>query len=170
VAAADHAQFTGDSGRLEYRDRLLAVVLAQGAALHLIDRRHGVKISTSGASTRTIPGQPFRANRRETHADFGASELGRQLYDFSAAGTVERNRRMRWDSYTGRRVDFFVRVLPLPPGAKMRRIVAAVQDWLAAGAAAKTDSKPSAWFLAQRPVGVVDPERHRRRVIWRGHS
>ena len=41
IAEADHESFY--ARRPEYRGRLIAVVLAQGAALHYLDRSNGVK-------------------------------------------------------------------------------------------------------------------------------
>src|SRR5688572_15541564 len=69
----------------EYRTRLLLVVLAQGAAQHLVDDRTGVKDLDVWTFFSTIPGQRFPADRRETHADFGPSAFGRQLYDYEGA-------------------------------------------------------------------------------------
>jgi hypothetical protein len=79
LADEDHARFTRDDGRPEYRERRLAVVLAQGAALHFVNGTNGVKDLDVWTFYAAIPGIRFPADRRETHADFGRSDLGRQL-------------------------------------------------------------------------------------------
>jgi hypothetical protein len=166
LADADHARFTRDDGRPEYRGRRLLVTLAQGAAQHWVDRRHGVKDLDVWTFYAAIDGQPFPAARRETHADFGVSALGRQTYDLAVArNDPERARFLRWRQYEGRRVDFLIRALAVQSDVTVRQRVAALQDWLAAGAASTSVTKPSAWWLAQRPVVVIDPPRHRGRVI-----
>jgi len=43
LADEDHGVCTRDYGHPEYRERRVAVVLAQGAALHLLDGTTGVK-------------------------------------------------------------------------------------------------------------------------------
>lgn len=167
LAQADHEHFTRDDGRPEYRNRRLLVVLAQGAAQHFVDRRHGVKDLDVWTFYAELPGQRFPAAKRETHADFGPSVFGRQWYDLSKARSPHELARWdRWDAYQGRRVDFLTRTLPVRPGVKMRHIVAALQDWLDAGAASTATKKPSAWWLARNAVVVIDPPRHRGRILW----
>lgn len=175
LADLDHAAFTRPGGRPEYRSRRLLVVLAQGAAQHFADcqagadsdHRAGVKDLDVWTFYAAIPGTRFPAHRRETHADFGPSALGRQVYDLAAA----RNGRERalwrtWSDYEGRRVDFLVRALPADPEAPVGLIVQAVQDWLRQGAAATGTKKPSAWHLAQKAMVILTPEPQRGQVIW----
>ena len=167
LAQADHEHFTRDDGRPEYRDRRLVVVLAQGAAQHFVDHRHGVKDLDVWTYYAELSGQRFPADKRETHADFGPSVFGRQWYDMSKARNAREFARWeRWDAYEGRRVDFMTRTLPVRPGVKVRHIVTALQDWLDAGAASTAATQPSAWWLARSAVVVIDPPRHRGRIVW----
>ena len=53
-------------GRPEYRDRRLAVVLAQGAALHYVDHCHGVKDLDVWTFYAAVPGERFPGDKRET--------------------------------------------------------------------------------------------------------
>lgn len=167
LAQADHQAFTRVGGRAEYRDRRLLVVLAQGAAQHFVDMRHGVKDLDVWTFYAQLPGQRFPADRRETHADFGPSVFGRQCYDLGKArNSHELSRWERWNAYQGRRVDFLIRALPIEPGVVFEDIVAALQVWLDAGATSKAAKKPSAWWLARSAVVIVDPLRHRGQVVW----
>ncbi len=126
LADRDHEAFTRPAGRPEYRNRRAMTVLAQGAAQHYLDclagcdprSCKGVKDLDIWTFYAAIPGTRFPAAKRETHADFGPSSLGRQAYDFAAAHTArERALGRRWAAYQGRRVDFLMRALPVPPGA-----------------------------------------------------
>jgi hypothetical protein len=142
LADADHAGFTRDDGRPEYRDRRVAVVLAQGAALHFVNGTNGVKDLDVWTFYAAIPGIRFPADRRETHADFGRSDLGRQLYDLDAAPTAaEWTRLLRWSAYAGRRVDLLMRTLPVSPRSDIDVTVEALRSWLATGAHRNTNPR-----------------------------
>ena len=107
LAAEDHAFFTRPGGRPEYESRRLAVALAQGAALHYLDSRTGVKDLDVWTFYAAIPGRRFPADKRVRRADFGPSSLGRQTYDIHAARSEhQRALWQRWSAYKGRRVDF----------------------------------------------------------------
>ena len=167
LAAADHGHFTRDGGRPEYGDRRLAVVLAQGAALHYVDHCHGVKDLDVWTFYAAVPGERFPGDKRETHADFGPSELGRQRYDPADARSPEEwVRWQRWQEYEGRRLDFLTRALPVDAGVESRHVVTAIQGWLEAGSCSSAAKKPSAWHLAQKAVVVIDPPRDLGLVIW----
>ena len=167
LADADHEYFTRADGRPEYRDRRILVVLAQGAALHWVDGRNGVRDLDVWTFYRQIDGQSFPAAKRETHADFGPSELGRQQYDFGAAGSAHRLAEYRrWDTFEGRRVDFLMRALPVPAGAGTEAAISVLQDWLAEGAAITSAMKPTPWWLAQKAVVMIAPASHRGQVVW----
>lgn len=167
IARADHEYFTRDDGRPEYRDRRLLVVLTQGAALHWIDGLTGVKDLDVWTFYAAIPGRRFPADQRETHADLGHSELGRQAYDLSAAlppSVLARWR--RWSTFEGRRVDLLMRALPAAPGATEDEAVEALRAWLRQGAASRAAKKPSPWWLAQKAGVGIDPPTLRGRVLW----
>jgi hypothetical protein len=116
LADADHDAFTRPGGRPEYRSRRLTIVLAQGAALHYFDGHTGVKDLDVWTFYAGLPATRFPADKRETHADFGPSTLGRQSYDFAAARSArERALWRRWSAYSGRRADFLCGHSPSRP-------------------------------------------------------
>lgn len=166
LAAQDHMKFTRDGGRPEYRDRRVVVTLAQGAALHWLDGRTGVKDFDVWTFYAALDVQRFPADKRETHADFGASVFGRQLYDpAKCRSRAESARWAHWQRYTGRRVDFLMRALPVPPMAGVDEVIIALQSWLERGAS-RRGAKPSPWYLAQKAVVIIDPAGNRGRLIW----
>src|SRR4051794_14037346 len=61
----------------QYRRRLMAITLTQGAALHMIDGWTGVNDLDVYSFFAAIPGEKFPADRRQVHCDFGRSSLGR---------------------------------------------------------------------------------------------
>jgi len=167
LAEGDHAFFTRSDGRPEYESRRLAVALAQGGALHYLDGRNGVKDLDVWSFYATIPGRRFPADKRVTRADFGPSSLGRQTYDMHAArDEAQRALWQRWSAYTGRRVDFCIRALPLQAGAPINSVISVLQEWLARGAQSTATHKPSAWHLAKKAVVLIYPDSHRGHVIW----
>ena len=76
LASQDHRKFTRSDGRSEYRDRKIAVVLAQGAALHFLDKKNGVKDLDVWTFYAAIPETPFRFGQRKVHVDFGVLSTG----------------------------------------------------------------------------------------------
>jgi hypothetical protein len=99
------------------------------------------------------------------HVDFGPSSLGRQAYEL-AAPSDDRQRRQwaRWaDQHRGRQVDLVKRALPASPGANP---VEVIRSWLPAGQAARRAS--SAFYLAHKPVVLLDPPALRGTFAWRG--
>mgnify|MGYP000855973518 CR=1 FL=1 len=97
------------------------------------------------------PSTPLRAGRYETHADFGPSRLGRNLYPPPLRG-----REKKWDTYQGRRIDFLARELPVRLHADTDEIIAALRIWLEAGAAQPcrtgTSRNSSAHHLAHKAM------------------
>jgi hypothetical protein len=171
LAEKDHQLFTRVGGRPEYRSRRLIVTLAQGAALHYLNGRNGVKDLDVWTFYAAVPGARFPADRRETHADFGASELGRQAYDLTTARNEQQRRRFRvWQAYLGRRVDFMMRALPLPPNTSADDTVDAIRAWLATGASHRGSKKPTPWHLAQKAMVAVWPDDQLGRTIWPDRS
>jgi hypothetical protein len=167
LAEEDHAFFTRPGGRPEYESRRLAVSLAQGAALHYLDGRTGVKDLDVWTFYAAIPGKRFPADKRVKRTDFGPSSLGRQAYDMHAARS-ERERAVwqRWSAYRGRRVDFCIRTLPVEVDAPIDSVISVLQEWLARGAQSTAARKPSAWHLEKKAVVFLYPDSHRGYVAW----
>lgn len=171
LASADHDHFTRPGGRLEYADRLIAVTLAQGAAAHFLDGRTGVKDLDVWRFYAAVPGLPFREGRRETHADFGPSDLGRQQYRLADARTPrEQARWRRWqDEYAGRRVDHLIRTLSVAPGVDTGVVVDALRAWLDRGARERPTPggrHSSAGHLARKAMVLIDPADGRGLRVW----
>lgn len=167
LAEEDHAFFTRPGGRSEYESRRVAVALAQGAALHYLDGRTGVKDLDIWTFYAAIPGRRFPADKRVKRADFGPSSLGRQTYDMHAARTEhQRALWQRWSAYTGRRIDFCIRALPVQADAPINTVIRVLQGWLARGAQSTAAHKPSAWHLAKKAVVLLYPDSHRGYVVW----
>lgn len=167
VAEKDHAFFTRPDGRPEYKSRRLAAALAQGAALHYLDGRTGVKDLDVWTFYAAIPGERFPGDKRVRRDDFGPSSLGRQTYDMHAVRN-ERQRAswQRWSAYTGRRVDFCIRALPVQADAPINSVISALQEWLERGAQSTADPKPSSWHLSKKAVVLLYPDSHHGYVVW----
>jgi hypothetical protein len=124
-----------------YRDRILCVALVQGAALHYVDGRNGIKDLDVYTFFAAHPARPFPVRWRTT-ADFGSDKFGRQ--------TIEPDRH-------GRRVDLFGRSLDVPLRADP---VEAVRAYLRVG---RTETSRR---LAQKAAVLLHPERLRGTVAW----
>ena len=144
VEAGLFARNPGRSGR--YAGRLLCRALCQGAALHFVDGKNGVKDFDIWSFYAGHDDGPFPARWHGT-ADFGPSKFGRSPDDPP--------------SCTGRRVDFFGRSLPAPVGADPAVVL---REYLSA---ART---PSARALAAKAVILIDPERRAGEIVWRAHG
>lgn len=158
IAAEDREVFL--RRHLKFRGRVIAVVLAHGAATHYVTREKGVKDLDIWTFFSLPPGYDrFPADQRHRHVDFGLSEFGRQLYDFGkACHEAERRRWERWhDQHQGRRVDLMMRGLKVKPSADPAE---AVRGWLAGRA-----GSPRA--LREGAVVLTDPPDRRGEVIWR---
>ena len=127
-------------GAGRYAGRLLCRALCQGAALHYLNGRIGVKDVWSFYAA--LDDGPFPYRWRGT-ADFGRSRFGRYPGDPP--------------SYTGRRVDFLGRSLRAMPGAEPADVL---HDYLSA---ARTESAKK---LAAKAVILIHPERHLGECIW----
>ncbi len=86
-----------ETGRL-YRGRLFAIALCQGAALHYIDGKTGIKDFDVWSFFRAHPQRPFPYRRNAT-ADFGDAKFGK------TPGS---------EQFVGRRVDLLGRSLQVP--------------------------------------------------------
>jgi hypothetical protein len=128
------------SGR--YAGRLLGRALCQGAALHYVNKRNGVKDFDVWSFYAQYDDWPFPARWRGTR-DFGPSRFGRY------PGDPPR--------YSGRRVDLLGRSLPAEPGADPAKVL---RCYLAAR---RTDS---AKCLAAKAVVLIHPENRAGEIVW----
>lgn len=171
LSTADHEKFTRPAGRPEYSDLRVAVVLAQGAAQHWVDV-HAGSVHPSGVKDLDVwtfyaarPGAQFPAAKRETHADFGPSTLGRQEYTRADVETLG-PRVHRWEKYAGRRVDFLMRSLPVRPGCPPDEVEDAIVKWLRVGARSGAAKPPSSWHLSRKAVVGLWPTPLAGRTLW----
>lgn len=125
-----------------YADRVLCVALCQGAALHHVDKRNGIKDFDVYTFYAEHPTGPY-PSRWRTEVDFGPSRFGRFPDDP--------------DSFRGRRVDLIGRSLDVRSGADP---VDAVRRYLSAG---RTET---ARLLATKAVVLLEPEDLRGEIIW----
>lgn len=128
------------SGR--YAGRLICRALCQGAALHYLDDRNGVKDLDVWSFYAELPDLPFPA-RWSGKADYGPSKFGRFSGDPA--------------KYTGRRVDLMGRSLAVPAGADPE---ATLRDWLAGGRTG------SARALASKAAILIAPEPLLGTLVW----
>lgn len=130
-----------DTGAL-YRERYFAAALCQGAALDYIDGSNGVKDFDVWSFYTEAPERPFPYRRRGKW-DFGDPKFG-----------VTRD----FEHFAGCRVDMLGRSLSdADPGDP----VGSVTRYLS------TAHTPSARFLAQKAVIILDPLEFLGKVIWR---
>ena len=128
------------SGR--YAGRLLGRALCQGAALHYVNKRNGVKDFDVWSFYAQYDDWPFPARWRGTR-DFGPSRFGRCSSDPPR--------------YSGRRVDLLGRSLPAETGADPADVL---QRYLTAR---RTDS---AKYLAAKAVVLINPENRVGEIVW----
>jgi hypothetical protein len=129
-------------GAGRYAGRLLCRALCQGAALHFLDGMNGVKDFDVWSFYAALDDGPFPYRWRGT-ADFGPSKFGRYPGDPP--------------SYTGRRVDFLGRSLPVPPDADP---ATALRDYLS------TTHTATAKALAAKAVILISPGRSVGQCVW----
>ncbi|MEJ7628874.1 MAG: hypothetical protein WKF54_04710 [Nocardioidaceae bacterium] len=187
LADDQHAELTrpsAEGGNLfAWASRRVAVVLAQGAALHYrhpdgprdpLAWRRGVKDLDVWTFYATIPGRPLRTGRYELCRDFGPSSLGCNRYPAPHTGEV-----CRWNEFTGRRVDLLARDVPIDSDASVDGVVAALRNWLASGAAKacmhlqpKGRSPSPHWLAHKAMVWIGTPETRRRagKKVWDVHT
>jgi hypothetical protein len=128
------------SGR--YAGRLLGRALCQGAALHYVNGRNGVKDFDVRSFYAQYDDWPFPARWRGTR-DFGPSKFGRYARDAPR--------------YSGRRVDLLGRSLRVEPGADLTE---AVRRYLT------VRRTRSAKELAAKAVVLIDPESRVGEIVW----
>ena len=143
IATADREQMFARSRHwAAYRDRLLAVALCQGAALHYLDRRNGVKDLDVWTFFAALPSRyPDPAlYRRNKPYDYGPSRFGRHP---------------DLPGYLGRKVDLLSDSIPVRPDADP---VESIRHWL------RTERRGNPAHLAQKAVVLIEPARGR--VVW----
>lgn len=140
VEAGLFARTPRGAGR--YAGRLLCRALCQGAALHFLDGKNGVKDFDVWSFYAAREDDPFPVRWRKA-VDFGPSKFGRYPNDPPR--------------YRGRRIDCLGRSLLVPPGADP---VAAVRDYLSA---ARTET---AQELGKKAVILLTPDHAAGEVIW----
>src|SRR5437773_24214 len=105
VALVDHRRFFAAYPRwAPMKDRLLGVVLAQGAAAHVVDATRGINDFDMYLVYRELPGVPFRIRRRR-EIDCAMEKFGKD-----PAGRTR-----------NRRVDLYRRALIIRDGRYWRR-------------------------------------------------
>lgn len=124
-----------------YRNRLIAIALCQGAALHYINRENGVKDFDVWCFFRSHPTRPF-PYRRIKQVDFGNPKFGK------SSG---------WSRFVGRRVDLLGRSLP---ARSVDLPTEALQRYLSAGRTTSTRA------LASKAMVLMYPESEIGRVAW----
>jgi hypothetical protein len=143
LAAADRADLFSrkpEIGRL-YVTRLFAVALCQGAALHFVDGKNGVKDFDVWSFFTESPVHPF-PYRRNASADFGDPRFG------TTPGS---------HGYIGRRVDLLGRSIR---AARPEDPIGSLRRYLSSGKTA------SARHLAQKAVVLIEPHNLLGTVVW----
>lgn len=127
-----------------YQNRFLCSALCQGAGLHYVDGKNGVKDFDIYEFYAAEPEVTIPYRSRWCY-DFGPSKFGKQP-----------NPKLH-PEFIGRRIDLFVRPLPVDVHADP---VAAVQEYL------KKGRTTTATLLAEKAVVVLEPDELLGRVIW----
>jgi hypothetical protein len=125
-----------------YKDRILCVALCQGAALHFLAGKNGVKDFDVWTFYAEHPEAPFPA-RRIAYKDFGESKFGALPNDIKP--------------FVGRRVDLIGRSLRVKPGSDPFQVI---RDFLRKGRTA------SARELAKKAVVLLEPEGLLGKIVW----
>jgi hypothetical protein len=146
IARRDHDEMFARIPYLAvYCERILLVALCQGAALHYVDGKNGVKDFDVYTFYSAVSGVLLHP-RRNMPVDFGESEFG----------YCSKEKPIRGQRFVGRRVDLLQRSLKVPPDADP---VKAVRDWLQCG-------KGSPALLRKKAVVGIWPKRLLGKVIW----
>ncbi len=129
-----------DTGKL-YRNRLFAVALCQGAALHFLYGKNGIKDFDVWSFYTEAPERPFPFRRRGV-ADFGNPKFGKTEDS---------------PSFIGRRVDLLARSLK---GVDPNDPVGSLRKYLSQRAT------KSAYCLAEKAVILIEPADLLGYVVW----
>ena len=144
LAAEDRERFFSRNPNLcsLYGRRVLCVALCQGAALHFVNGKNGIKDFDVWTFFVEHPARGFPARRPVMNADFGFSRFGRNPAD---------------DGFIGRRVDLLLRGIHCRLGSDP---VEALRRYLA------ESRTKSASCLAEKAVVIIEPNRLRGSVVW----
>jgi hypothetical protein len=137
IAATDRGDFL--SRRPQYTGVFLCSALCQGAALHFVDEKNGVKDFDIWSFYAEEKGVPTFPPRRHVQVDFGESKFGKE------PGA----------SLKGRRVDIFCRSIESNENA-----IESVQRYL------RDHPTDSAYLLAKKAAVLLEPTNLRGRIIW----
>ena len=129
-----------DIGKL-YAERLICVALCQGAALHYIDGKNGVKDFDVWSFFREHTKRPF-PYRRNVPYDFGYPKFG-----------ISPDR----PDFVGRRVDIIGRSIPCREGQDPIEVI---QNYLL------SSSNKSPRLLAKKAVIILEPKELLGKVAW----
>lgn len=129
-----------ETGRL-YRDRLCAVALCQGAALHRLNGQNGVKDFDVWTFYVEHPERPYPYRRNGT-ADFGNPKFGQSP---------------GWEHFVGRRVDLLGRSLPIDPNADVAK---ELRRYL------RQARTSTAQHLAAKAVVLIEPSHRLGEIVW----
>jgi hypothetical protein len=143
IARADRERMFSHSPHWAlYRERLLAVALCQGAALHYLDGRNGIKDLDVWTFFAALPSRyPDRAlYRRNKPYDFGPSRHGRHP---------------DLPGYAGRKVDLLSDSIPVSPDADPRE---SIRGWL------RSERRGNPSHLATKAVVLIEPTLGQ--VVW----
>ena len=143
IAASDRADLfkrKPETGRL-YGERLFAVALCQGGALHYLDGKNGIKDLDVWSFFKPNPERQF-PYRRRAQLDFGDPKFG-QTADAP--------------NFVGRRVDHIGRAIP---DTDYSDPVATLRRYLRAGAT------ESARRLAEKAVILIEPAHLFGTIVW----
>jgi hypothetical protein len=143
LAAEDRAGLFARSSRTEhlYRDRLFAVALCQGAALHRLNGTNGVKDFDVWSFYVAHPEGPYPPRRNGT-ADFADPKFG------TTPG---------FEDFVGRRVDLLGRSYTFKPSEDVAQ---ALRGYL------RKASTDTARFLAEKAMILIEPEDRLGEVVW----
>jgi hypothetical protein len=131
---------------LDWRERVLAVALAQGGAEHRLRNKRGIWDLDVIVCFANVDERSRHLRRPIVHWDWGPSKFGRCPYDPP--------------EYTGRAVDVKYWVIPGGPDP-----VQAVRSWLEGRLRKKPDPARGA-DIAHEPVILIRPEARLGEVIW----
>lgn len=135
IAQRDLEEFFARNPRHPYRNRVIAIALCQGAALHYVDGKNGIKDFDVYTFFARHPRGIRIPHRRISKADFGLSKFGRW-------GREKR-------SFEGRHVDLLWRDLPC---SQRENPIWAIRDWLQDGSYRSTP-----WWLRRKAVVMLEP-------------
>lgn len=136
IAQSDVQEFFDRNPRHPYKDRVIAVALCQGAALHYVDGKNGIKDFDVYTFFARHPRRGYSVpHRRILQVDFGPSKFGRW-------GKEKR-------TFEGRHVDLLWRGIPY---SHQGNPVWAIRDWLQEGSYRSTP-----WWLRQKAVVMLQP-------------